>query len=115
MPLRLFGFVETMHELMQASDLLVTKAGGLTVMEALALGLPMVFCGTIPGQERPNADYVVQHGAGVMAKDAKDVIDTVLRLLDAPHELASMRSRAMALSRPRAAEELVERLIVASQ
>jgi len=112
MPVRIFEFVEPMHELMGASDLLVTKAGGLTVVEACALGLPMVFCGTIPGQERFNAQFAVQHGAGVMARSVKEVVSVVLRLLENPGALAEMRTNALALGKPRAAEDLVERLIV---
>jgi len=110
-----FEFVEPMHELMGASDLLVTKAGGLTVMEACALGLPMVFCGTIAGQERFNAQFAVQQGAGVMAKNVKGVVRLVLRLLEDPRALAAMRTNALALGKPRAAIDLVERLIIARE
>lgn len=111
MPVQVFGFVETMHELMQASDVLVTKAGGLTVMEALAVGLPMVLCGTIPGQERFNADYVVRHGAGVAAHRPDDAAGRVLHLLDHPGQLAAMRAQAISLGRPQAAADIVEKLI----
>ena len=38
-PTRIFGFVTNMDELMAVSDLLITKPGGLTASEALALGL----------------------------------------------------------------------------
>jgi processive 1,2-diacylglycerol beta-glucosyltransferase len=112
MPMRVFGFVETMHELMRVSDLLVTKAGGLTVMEALSVGLPMIFCGTIPGQERLNAEYVIQHAGGVNAREPSAVTSIVLRLLDDPTQLEAMRANARALGRPHAAQELVERLII---
>ncbi|MBQ2365652.1 MAG: hypothetical protein II293_00675, partial [Bacteroidaceae bacterium] len=36
-----FGFTERIPELMDASDFLVTKPGGITVSEALAKELPM--------------------------------------------------------------------------
>jgi processive 1,2-diacylglycerol beta-glucosyltransferase len=111
MPVRVYGFVETMPELMQVSDALITKAGGLTVMEALAVGLPMILCGTIPGQEQFNAEYVVQRGAGVMVPTAREAIAAVLRLLDDPTQLQAMRASALALGRPGSARDLVERLI----
>ena len=111
-PMRVFGFVQTMYDLMRVSDLLVTKAGGLTVMEALSVGLPMIFCGTIPGQERLNAEYVIQHAAGVNAREPSAVTNIVLGLLDDPTQLEAMRAHAHSLGRPRAAQELVERLII---
>lgn len=112
MPIRIFGFVETIAELMQGSDVMVTKAGGLTVMEALALGLPMIFIGTIPGQERFNAHYVASQGAGVIARGLEDAIHAVLRLFDDPSQRKAMQAKALALGRPHAAQELVERLII---
>jgi processive 1,2-diacylglycerol beta-glucosyltransferase len=81
-------------------------------MEALAVGLPMVFYGTIPGQERLNAAWVVQQGAGINATDLDEATMTVLRPLDHPAQLEAMRVQARSLGRPRAAEDLVERLII---
>jgi len=106
-PVRVFGFVETMPELMQASDLLVTKAGGITIMEALTVGLPMVLCGTIPGQESFNAEYVVAHGAAVDAAHPAEAVATVLQLLGHPQRLEAMRHAAKSLSRPHAADDIV--------
>ncbi len=42
---------------MQASDLIITKPGGLTVTEALASNLPLLVFNSIPGQEEDNADF----------------------------------------------------------
>lgn len=107
MPVRIFGFVETMPELMQASDLLITKAGGLTIMEALTVGLPMVLCGIIPGQESLNAEYVVSQGAAVSVPQPSGAVARALRLIERPEQLDAMRQRANALRRPRAAEDIV--------
>lgn len=111
MPVRVFEFVETMPELMAASDLLVTKAGGLTVMEALAVGLPMVLCGVIPGQERFNADYVVQQGAAILTSGVEAAVTVTLQLVGQPQALEAMRARAIAVAKPNAAEEIVSRLV----
>ena len=111
MPVRVFEFVETMPQLMAASDLLVTKAGGLTVMEALTMGLPMVLCGVIPGQERFNAEYVVGHGAAVLTPVVEAAVAATLRLAAGPQALEAMRARAIALARPRAAQDIVSRLV----
>ena len=42
MPVKVFGFVNNMHELMDASDLVISKPGGLTTSEVLAKGRPML-------------------------------------------------------------------------
>lgn len=44
------GYIPNVHEFMQAADLLVTKAGPGTIIEAVACGLPMVISSYLPGQ-----------------------------------------------------------------
>ena len=111
MPVQVFGFVDNMPELMGASDLVVAKAGGLTVMEALGRGLPLVLYHAIPGQEGFNAQYVVRHGAAVIARTPRDVVRVVERYFDDPQGATRMREAAVALSRPNAAEAIVSHVI----
>ncbi|MFQ6102392.1 MAG: glycosyltransferase [Anaerolineae bacterium] len=109
LPVQVEGFVRNMHEWMRASDLLVTKAGPSTLSEALVMGLPMVLSGALPGQERPNVNYVVQAGAGVWAPTPRRVAAVVRELL-APgnRRLAQMAVRARALAQPDAARRVAE-------
>ena len=111
-PVRVFGFVDNMQELMRASDLMVTKAGGLTVMEALAMGLPMVFSGSIPGQEWYNAEHAIQHGAGISAGNPRQAVDNALELCSHPDRLAAMQAKARALGRTDAAPAIIEQLVI---
>lgn len=99
----LLGYVEAIHELMAASDLLVSKAGGLTVSEALAVGLPVVVYAPIPGQEEGNAAYLVRHGAGAVAPSAEEVGRLVETLVRDDERRLSMAERARHISRPDAA------------
>jgi len=87
----------------------VTKAGPSTVSEALVMGLPVVLSGALPGQERPNVDYIVQAGAGVWAPTPGQVTTAVCELL-APGtlRLAQMATRARALAQPDAARRVAE-------
>lgn len=114
MPIQVFEFVNTMPELMTISDVLVTKAGGLTIMEALAVELPMVFCGVIPGQEQFNAEHVVQQGAAVLTTTPEAAVDATVRILGDPARLEQMRERARRLGRPQAAEDIVDRFVCAN-
>ena len=109
-PFRIFGYVDTVEELMAASDLLITKAGGVTVSEALAMRLPMLVYRPIPGQEEGNTDYLLQHGAALAPK-TPEMLHTVLDdLLADPAPLAAMRQAAARLARPFAAEQVVSLL-----
>ncbi len=106
---RVEGFVHNMHEWMRAADLLVTKAGPSTISEALVMGLPMVLCGALPGQERPNVDFVVKAGAGVWAPKPNQVAAAVRELLTpGTPKLAQMAARARAIAQPDAARHVAE-------
>jgi 1,2-diacylglycerol 3-beta-galactosyltransferase len=109
LPVRVEGFVHNMHEWMRAADLLVTKAGPSTISEALVMGLPMVLSGALPGQERPNVEYVVRAGAGVWAPTPSRAAATVRELLSPGNPaLAQMRARARTLAQPDAARRAAE-------
>jgi processive 1,2-diacylglycerol beta-glucosyltransferase len=56
-PTHFLGFSTNMHELMAVADLIVTKPGGLTTSEALAMGKPIFILNPIPGQEAANSDF----------------------------------------------------------
>ena len=111
-PVRVFGFIETMPEAMALSDLIVTKAGGLTLTEALGCGVPLLIYHVIPGQERLNAVYASRHGAAIIAQRPQEVADAVQRLLDAPDRLATMREAARAIGHPHAAEAIVSEVVM---
>lgn len=104
------GFTTAFPELLAASDLVVGKAGGLTVAEATALGVPLVIFEPIPGQEEHNADYLLRHGAGLWARELTDVRPAVLRALD-PDEHARLSAHARAISVPDAADRVAAALL----
>lgn len=111
MPVRVFGFTDQIPEAMALSDVVVTKAGGLTVAEALGRGVPLIFYFAIPGHEWWNAHYAVRHGAAMLATQPAAVARCVRELLQHPDRLASMRNAAQALSRPDAADAIVSRVV----
>lgn len=104
------GFTTDFPELLAASDLVVGKAGGLTVAEATALGVPMIVFRPIPGQEEHNADFLVRHGAGVWVRERSGLRGAVLRALD-PAEHARMSAAARAVGVPDAAERVARTIL----
>jgi processive 1,2-diacylglycerol beta-glucosyltransferase len=105
--LSVFGFVETIGDLMAAADLAVTKSGGLTTAECLAMGLPMVVRDPIPGQEERNCDFVLEAGAAVKAEGLDALAYKVNRVFADPARLLQMRQAARAAGRPDAAAAVV--------
>lgn len=57
------GYTQDVRRLMRTASLLVTKPGALTISEGLAIGVPMLFCDPIPGQEVDNASFVIDNEA----------------------------------------------------
>lgn len=111
MPMRVFGFVDFMADLMAASDLVVSKAGGLTVSESLARGVPLVLYHIIPGQEQMNAEYVCRQGAAVIARRASQVGGAVRRFIQDPVHAEAMRTAARRLSHAGASETIASAVI----
>jgi processive 1,2-diacylglycerol beta-glucosyltransferase len=102
------GFTTTIERLMAASDIVVTKSGGLTSSECLAMGLPMIVVSPIPGQEEQNARFLVARGAALEADDEAELAAHVGRLLAEPEALERMRISAKALGRPDAARAVLD-------
>jgi processive 1,2-diacylglycerol beta-glucosyltransferase len=64
---KVLGFVDSNPELKAISDILITKPGGLTISEAMATGLPMIFYKSLPGQEEENSHYMTSRGIALNA------------------------------------------------
>ena len=109
-PLRLrpMGFTDTVERLMAAADVAVTKPGGLTTAECLAMHLPMIVVAPIPGQEERNADFLLESGTAFKAVDAAALEFKVRRLLQEPALLQGMRERMRAVARPLAARTVLD-------
>lgn len=104
---RIFGFVKNMDELMEVSDILISKSGGLTSTEAMAKNLPIIILYPIPGQEFSNSEFLVKHGAGVRVKSAKQARIALEGLLTEPDRLAALRQNIGKLAKPNAAREIM--------
>jgi processive 1,2-diacylglycerol beta-glucosyltransferase len=100
-------FTNTIERVMAASDLAITKPGGLTSSECLAMGLPMIVISPIPGQEERNADYLLEHGAALKAYDVAGLEYRVKSLLEHPQRLVEMRQRLQGIGKPHAARDIL--------
>lgn len=110
-PLRALGFVDNVAELMRSSDLLITKAGGLTLAEAFCCGVPVVVHDLLPGQEAGNLAYTLAQHAVQYAPRPRALVETVLALEAHPEDRAALAQRGRALARPQAAAEIARAIL----
>lgn len=109
--LRKLGTIDYVDDLIVASDLIITKAGGLITSEILARGTPTIIVDPIPGQEEQNADVITAAGAGVQLRLLEMVAPAVKYLLNHPERLTQMRQSALELGKPRAALNIAEHIL----
>jgi processive 1,2-diacylglycerol beta-glucosyltransferase len=110
-PVLRFEFVDNVEELMTVSDLIITKAGGLTVSEALTKHLPLVIYKPIPGQEEENAHFVQRIGAGCVAGDEEELEQLLNRFLRHPEDIEKMRRKAAVALPGHSTERAVEDIL----
>ncbi|MBA4312047.1 MAG: hypothetical protein C0417_05410 [Chlorobiaceae bacterium] len=104
----IYGFVDNIHELMDASDLLISKSGGLTSSEAMAKSLPILIVEPIPGQESRNADIIVEHGAGWKSINVWNLGYKLKQIFERPSMIAEARKATQLLAKPNAADEILK-------
>lgn len=109
--IKIVGFSKEISLLMDASDLLITKPGGMSLSEALIKELPMILVNPIPGQEERNASYLVSNQAALQIKDVKELKECVKKLFSQSEELEKLKKRINAIRTPDAAQKCAEEII----
>jgi len=109
-PTHVLGFASNMHELMAVADLIISKPGGLTTSEALALGKPLLILNPIPGQEAANSDFLLERGAAAKINRVED-LPYRLEQLFGTKKLTEMSRAAKALGRPDSATRICQRVV----
>lgn len=109
---KIFGYVDSIHELMTISQLIISKPGGMTTAETLCKGLPIIIYQPIPGQEEGNTNYLMQAKAALRADSLEEIERIIRRLLvEKPEELANLKQNALAISKGKAAEEIADYIL----
>lgn len=78
---RILGYTDRMDELMNIATVMITKPGGITLSEALAVQVPLILYRSVPGQELENAVFFEQKGASVNVKSPDELIDAITDLI----------------------------------
>jgi len=107
----ILGFVDNMPELMNAADIIITKAGPGTISEAFVAGLPIILYSRMPGQEEGNIDYVVDKGAGIWAPEPEEVVGTLKHWIDNPSIRQKIAKISKNLACPDASKKIADEII----
>jgi processive 1,2-diacylglycerol beta-glucosyltransferase len=101
------GWTPELPRLMAENHLLISKAGGATVQEALAAKTPIIITQIVPGQEEGNARLILEKKAGALATTPLQISATVGKAFaDGAREWMVWQQAASSLSRPTAADDI---------
>lgn len=115
-------FLDPMADAYSVADLVVSRAGMITVAELCAWGLPSILI-PLPtaaaDHQTHNASAMDQAGAALLLPQSRMTAEglrpTLERLLGAPETRAGMAARALARGRPNAAREIVSLLLTLAE
>ncbi|MDP4091903.1 MAG: glycosyltransferase [Bacillota bacterium] len=95
---KILGFTDKIPDLMDASDFILTKPGGLTVTEALHKEIPLFVISPIPGAEEVNASFLINNGAAVSVIRSTHIESVMQQVIDNPAKINHMKEMARNLS-----------------
>ena len=107
MPMKVYGFVDNIHELMEVADLLISKSGGMTASEALAKELPMMITSPIPGQEMRNCEFLTENGVALREDNPSLIRKKVTKLFSNKEDLDSMKNNIRCIKKSNPAINLI--------
>ncbi len=110
-PLKVLGYTRQIDELMEVSDLLISKPGGLTTTEALAKEIPLGIFDSLAGQERRNKELLLKKEIAFELKSEEAMICLIKNFVEGDFDWENWRSRVRDLARPKAAQEIAQTII----
>jgi processive 1,2-diacylglycerol beta-glucosyltransferase len=110
-PTRIIGYTDKVNKYMQASDLLLTKPGGLTITEALISNLPLGLFSPIPGHEEENSQFLLKHKLAVDLGNSKNCKDILEDIISSPKELQEMKENCLKFAKPNSGPDICNLLI----
>lgn len=105
------GFTDLIPDYMSASDLYVTKPGGLTTTEAIARRTPMIFIDAVPGCESRNFRFLIRMGIAKGTKRWRHVYSLTREALSDPRILQTQVEKMKEFQSNNSAETIVRLLM----
>ena len=108
---RLLGFTKEIDVYFSASNVVITKPGGLTTCEVVSTGIPLVLCAPIPGQEEGNARLLCETGAAVRQDDPAELVTEVLQLLKNDTQMKALKKAAKQMIPGKSAQRITAAVV----
>lgn len=109
--IKVLEYTDKVPELMSISDIVFTKAGGLTITESLTSHLPIVIINPIPGQEEENSEFLVNNNAAIWIKKDDNIARILKTLARNPEKLEILKAGSAALAKPNATKDICDIVI----
>ena len=106
--LHILGFSNDISLLMEYSDVIISKPGGLTVTEAIIKNLPLIIPFVIPGQEMENTDFLTSSGYAYYVEKITDINPVINKLIENPQYLLNMKNKLKLLSSSYSIDEIIK-------
>jgi processive 1,2-diacylglycerol beta-glucosyltransferase len=106
-----YGFVDFVDKVMDASDCIITKPGGLTVSESLAKEIPMILFNPIPGQEDRNMEFLINNGIAMRLSNTYTADEAIFQLINSEFRQKHMMEGLKYFSRPNASDDLCDLIV----
>ncbi|RXI98215.1 glycosyltransferase [Anaerobacillus alkaliphilus] len=106
--LRILGFTNLFMEYLKASDVIISKAGGVTMSEALVCETPVLIFQPLPGQEEQNSQFLMNYGAAIKAEIVEEIPVLLERIIFNPHYHSIMTENAKKLKISNSAKQISE-------
>lgn len=87
----ILGYTKDVAKLMDESDLVVTKPGGVTLFEAINKGIPVILKSSLVGQEEENVNFIRTTGIGILMDEEMPLYTQVESSLNDPESLMNIR------------------------
>jgi processive 1,2-diacylglycerol beta-glucosyltransferase len=106
-PVKILGWTNRMPELLMHNHLVITKAGGATVQEAIAARTPPLISQVVPGQEEGNARLIVENECGCLAPNPEAILGALdIAFANGEKQLKTWLSNIAKLSKPDASLQI---------
>ena len=93
-----YEYVDNVDVMMDASDLMVTKPGGITLSESLVKGVPTILMNPIPGHEDRNREFLVNNGLAMAVSSTCPIEEAVYQFLQNAWRRENLREGILAVS-----------------
>lgn len=113
--LAVFDYVDNMHELMAAADVIVTNGAGVTVLEALRTPRPTIAFNPLAGHGKASTAEMIRRDLALQADDVPALVAAVARLASDPELYARMEQAGRAWVEGRDLRESVREMTVLVQ